>query len=77
MREKAPPRAGGWRGAGSSPAAPHEVLFEFVRLGPQVRVSAIDAASGREVVIVAPATASEARMKAIALAKLQRRLGQA
>lgn len=53
-----------------------EVLFEFRHAGQQVRVTAIDADSGVEVVVIAPVTASQAQMKSIALAKLQRRLAQ-
>ena len=33
-----------------------EVLFEFRQLGAQMRVAAIDAETGTEVVVIAPAT---------------------
>lgn len=56
---------------------PGEVLFEFRYAGPQVRVAAIDAATGVEVIAIAPASASEAQMKTLALAKLRRRLAAA
>ncbi|NBN62527.1 serine hydroxymethyltransferase [Microvirga tunisiensis] len=53
---------------------PVEVYFEFVPLGRQVKVVAIDAASGVEVSIVAPAGASQRDMETIALRKLTKRL---
>lgn len=51
-----------------------EVFFEFTQLGQQMRVAAIDAATGIEVVIIAPHTASRLQMQNIALAKLRRKL---
>lgn len=53
-----------------------EVLFEFTQLGPQMRVAAIDAATGTEVVIVAPLAATRIQMQNIALAKLKRKLAE-
>jgi hypothetical protein len=50
------------------------VYFEFVQLGHQMRVAAIDAATGTEVVVIAPVTATQIQMQNIALAKLRRRL---
>ena len=54
---------------------PGEVLFEFTRVGAQLRVSAIDPKSGTEVVIVAPANAPRHQIQQVALAKLRRKLG--
>lgn len=51
-----------------------EVLFEFRQLGPQMRVAAIDAATGVEVVVIAPIAATQAQMQTLALAKLRRKL---
>ena len=51
-----------------------EVLFEFRQIGPQIRVAALDASSGIEVVIIAPLSASRVQMQSLALAKLKRRL---
>ncbi len=51
-----------------------EVYFEFVSLGKQIRVAAIDPDTGTEVVIIAPASASQHDMQRIATAKLQRKL---
>jgi hypothetical protein len=65
----------GWR-ADDKPARPTEVLFEFTQLGGQMRVAAIDAKTGIEVIIVAPVTATQVQMQNIALAKLKRRMEQ-
>lgn len=51
-----------------------EVFFEFTVLGPQVRVAALDAKTGVEVIIIAPKTATQSQMQQIAMAKLLRRL---
>ncbi len=51
-----------------------EVLFEFTRVGAQLRVSAIDPRTGTEVVIVAPANAPRSQIQKVAMAKLRRKL---
>ena len=51
-----------------------EVYFEFIQVGQQMRVSAIDADTGTEVVVVAPLVATRTQMQQLALAKLKRRL---
>jgi hypothetical protein len=53
---------------------PREVLFEFTVIGTVVKVAAIDAASGVEVSIMAPAHASRGDLQKLALAKLKTRL---
>jgi hypothetical protein len=53
---------------------PGEVYFEFVAIGRNVKVSAIDAATGTEVSIVGPATAAQADLQRLALQKLLARL---
>jgi hypothetical protein len=53
---------------------PGEVYFEFVAIGRTVKVSAIDAATGTEVSIIGPATASQADLRRLALQKLLARL---
>lgn len=52
------------------------VYFEFTRVGPQVRVAAIDGATGVEVVIIGPVTAARSDLEALALRKLDRRLAK-
>ncbi len=50
----------------------HEIYFEFRPIGKQVKVSAIDARTGIEVSIIAPASATRQNMKTVAQQKLQR-----
>jgi hypothetical protein len=47
-----------------------EILFEFVQVGPQVRVAAVDAATGLEAVVLGPANAARADLEQLALRKL-------
>lgn len=65
-------------GAGGSgkPSGPADVYFEFTQIGAQMRVAAIDAATGTEVIVITPVTASQIQMQNLALAKLKRRLAQ-
>ncbi|MBJ3785425.1 DUF6898 family protein [Devosia sediminis] len=53
-----------------------DVLFEFVQLGQQMRVAAFDEATGIEVVVIAPLSASKLDMQRLAMAKLKRKLEQ-
>jgi hypothetical protein len=57
--------------------APREVYFEYIAIGASVKVTAIDAASGREVSIVGPASAARADLERLALNKLTMRLSRA
>jgi hypothetical protein len=52
-------------------------ILEFVRVGRLVRVSALDPVSLIEVVAYGPATASEAALQRVALAKLRRAIERA
>lgn len=52
-----------------------EVIFEITRVGDAQRIAAVHVASGVEVVVQAPAGASLADVKALALRKLERALG--
>ncbi len=51
-----------------------EIYFEFTPIGRSVKVSAIDAATGLEVSVVGPASASQADLTRLALQKLKSRL---
>ena len=51
--------------------------FEFFPVGRQVRVTAIDATTGIEVVVLGPRQASQADLQQLALRKLTRRLSTA
>ena len=52
----------------------NEIYFEFRAIGRSVKVSAIHAATGIEVSVMGPATASQADLQRLALQKLQARL---
>jgi hypothetical protein len=52
------------------------VYFEFTTVGSVVKVAAIDAATGAEVVVMGPATAAQADLECLALAKLKLRLAR-
>ena len=54
-----------------------EVYFEFSQLGRQMRVAAIDADTGVEVVVITPVSATKTQMQQVALAKLRKKLGEA
>jgi hypothetical protein len=51
-----------------------EVIVEMRPVGGVVRVAAIDVASGTEVVIMGPASASPQSLEQVAVAKLRRKL---
>jgi hypothetical protein len=53
-----------------------DVLFEFVQMGQQMRVAAIDEATGIEVVVITPLNATKLQMQRVAMAKLKRKLEQ-
>ena len=61
-------------GPGKPGSGGNEVYFEFTQIGGQMRVAAIDARTGTEVIVIAPVTATQVQMQNIALAKLKRRL---
>jgi len=52
-------------------AAEREIIFEFVRVGGTVKVTAVDAASGAEATIVGDPAAGEAALKRLAQRKLE------
>lgn len=59
--------------SGQTPSG--QVLFEFVPMGAQVRVAAIDEATGIEVMVLAPASATPYQMQQLALGRLRMKLG--
>jgi translation initiation factor 1 (eIF-1/SUI1) len=61
-------------GGTGKPPGQSDVYFEFTQIGPQMRVAAIDARTGTEVIVITPLTASQIQMQNLALAKLKRRL---
>lgn len=64
---------GGGGGSGNQttpPRRPREILYEIQRAGQWVRVAAIDAATGTEVVLAGPASSSLHSLKQNAARKL-------
>jgi hypothetical protein len=64
-----------WRKAGkprysSGMAAAGETIFEIIRVGNAVKVTAVDTATGTEAVIVGDPAAGEAALKRLARQKL-------
>ncbi len=57
-------------------AGDRDVIFEITRIGDVQRVAAIDVVSGVEVVVQAPANAALVDVRALALRKLARALGE-
>ncbi|GAB4512098.1 MAG: hypothetical protein Tsb0019_08310 [Roseibium sp.] len=55
---------------------PGEIYIEFRQVGQQVKVVAIDAATGIEVSIFGPASTSQGDLQRLAVRKLKRRLEQ-
>lgn len=53
-----------------------EIYLEFHPIGHQVKVTAIDAATGIEVSTFGPASAAQEDLKRVAVRKLQRRIEQ-
>ncbi len=51
-----------------------EVYFEFHQVGRAMKVSAVDAATGIEVVVMGPASATQSDLQNIALRKLKARI---
>lgn len=64
-------------GPDSRQSDPHQqrVFFEFQKLGQQVRVSAIDEATGTEVIVICPPQLGQSQMQRLALQKLRHKLG--
>ena len=58
----------------SAGGADREVIFEITRVGDVQRIAAVDVATGVEVVVQAPASASLADVRTLALKKLKRAL---
>jgi len=53
-----------------------DVYFEFTAIGRTVKVSAIDSATGLEVSVIGPASASQADLQHLALQKLKAQLSR-
>lgn len=55
-----------------APGQKREIIFEFIRFGASVKVTAVDVATGTEVSTIGPANAMEHDLKRLAAAKLER-----
>jgi hypothetical protein len=53
-----------------------EIYYEFLVVGQSVKVTAVDAATGVEAVVIGPVHASRDQLQGIARAKLLRRLSR-
>jgi hypothetical protein len=58
------------------PGADRDVYFEFTVIGQTVKVTAIDSVTGIEIAAIGPASASQADLQQLALAKLKARLAR-
>jgi hypothetical protein len=63
-----------WEGAQPMTDASREVYFEFRAVGSVVRVSAIDAATGTEVIVMGPVSAPQSTLERLARSKLMAKL---
>lgn len=64
-------------GAGDDDHPRGEAYIEFKQVGQAMKVIAVDAATGIEVVIMGPATASQNDLKRVAIRKLKAQLKKA
>ena len=71
-----PPSAGPRRPAGPGAPRAGEVYLEFHQLGKVIKVTAVDAATGLEVVVMGPLTASQDDLKRLAVRKLEMQLAK-
>jgi hypothetical protein len=62
-----------WQSGAMSESGPHEVYFEFTAVGHAVRVAAVCARTGLEVVVMGPVSASQRDLERLALRKLESR----
>jgi hypothetical protein len=76
IRGRVRPRGGAEPMADNDPTELRDVFFEITVLGTTAKVSAIDSASGIEVMVLGPASAAETELKRLALAKLRTRLAR-
>ncbi len=53
------------------PPGKREVIFEYTQIKNSMRVTAVDAETGTEIVFQAPANATRAEMQSIAVRKLK------
>ncbi len=54
----------------------NEIYLEYTQVGNQMRVAAIDAKTGTEVIFITPVNTPRAQIEKLAFAKLNRRMEQ-
>ncbi len=69
-------RADRVRDTGRSKPQAGEIYFEFRKVGKTIKVTAVDADRGIEVVVMGPATASQSDLQDLARRKLEARLAK-
>lgn len=70
--DTSPPSPGlNWTGNEGAVITPREVLFEFIRIGNSVKVTAFDTKTLTEISIVGHPGASQEQLKTLALRRLQ------
>ena len=67
----------GRKDAGRADAVPGEVYIEFKQVGQAMKVTAVDAATGLEVVIMRPVSAAQSHLQKVAVDKLKMQLKKA
>ena len=70
------PQDGG-KDADQAAGARGEVYIEYKQIGQAIKVTAVDAATGLEVVIMGPASAAQTHLQKVAVDKLQMQLKKA
>ena len=70
------PQDGG-KDADKAAGARGEVYIEYKQVGQAIRVTAVDAATGLEVVIMGPASAAQTHLQKVAVEKLKMQLKKA
>lgn len=72
-----PSRSNPGRKSGSASARPGEIYVEFQQIGNAVRVAAVDAVTGDEVVIMGPKNAPQRELERVAVQKLRAQMAKA
>ena len=54
-----------------------EIYIEYIQVGQTMKVTAVDAATGTEVVIMGPVSATQSQLQKVAVQKLQMQLKKA
>lgn len=67
----------GRKDAGRADAVPGEVYIEFKQVGQAMKVTAVDAATGLEVVIMGPVSAAQSHLQKVVVDKLKMQLKKA